>query len=236
MEVCVAVVCFFIGFFVAYNFGCKSKTPRWLKRMSIDNENLPIKKAHRQNDRAMQVRDHTMRLNEVAFLISKLQAYDNDTEVINTFIERIEVTIDKLTDAISGENDAWAGSLLKTFSRHLREVLNEAATNRIEFRTCTTHVEHLLSLLSSLNKNTWGFEINDHQVFELDRPRFVKSLAIMPWIADLLWESVINNVNIDYVGVEIASDTYEATYTITFDGNKMIRSTPLIDGEVRSED
>jgi hypothetical protein len=170
-----------------------------------------------------------MRLNEVTFLLSKLREYDNDTETINTIIERIGVLINKLSIAIASENEAWAGSLLTTFSRHLREILNESATNQIEFSTCTTHVEHLLSLLSCINKNSWGFEINDHQIFELDNSRFIRSLAIMPWITDILWDAVINNKPIDYVGVEISSDTYQATYSITFGGKEMKRSIPFIE-------
>lgn len=135
----------------------------------------------------MHVRNHTIRLNEVTFLLSKLREYDSDTETINTFIERIGVLIDKLNIAIASGNKAWASSLLTTFSRHLREILNESATNQIEFSTCTTHVEHLLSLLSSINKNSWGFEISDHKIFDMDNSRFIRSLAIMPWITDILW-------------------------------------------------
>ena len=156
--------------------------------------------------------------------------YDSDTETINTFIERIGVLIDKLNIAIASGNKAWAGSLLTTFSRHLREILNESATNQIEFSTCTTHVEHLLSLLSSINKNSWGFEISDHKIFDMDNSRYIRSLAIMPWITDILWEAVINDQPIDYVGIEISSDSYEATYTMKFGGKEMIRSIPFIEG------
>ena len=52
----------------------------------------------------------------------------------------------------------------------------------------------------------------------------------MPWITDILWEAVINDNRIDYVGIEISSDTYEATYTITFGGKEMKRSIPFIEG------
>lgn len=230
MEAVVAFILFVMGFFVALKFEPKIKYIGWFKLIKIAENKFFLKRARKQNERAMHVRDHTMRLNEVTFLLSKLREYDNDSETINTFIERIGVLIDKLNIAIASENEAWAGSLLTTFSRHLREILNESATNQIEFSTCTTHVEHLLSLLSSINKNSWGFEITDHKIFELDNSRFIRSLAIMPWVTDILWEAVINDKPIDYVGIEISSDTYEATYTITFGGKEMKRSIPFIEG------
>lgn len=229
MESFFALCLFLIGFLIAKKFEPRIKHIGWLKLIKITENRFFINKARQQNERAMHVRDHTMRLNEVTFLLSKLREYDNDTEIINTFIERIGVSIDKLNVAVSSKNEAWAGSLLTTFSRHLREILNEAVTHQIEFQTCTIHVEHLLSLLTSINKNSWGFEITDHQIFELDKPRHIRSLAIMPWITDILWEAVINDKPISYVGVEISSDTYKATYTIKFEEKIMTRSTPFID-------
>ena len=236
MEAFVALILFVIGFFVARKFEPKIKYLGWLKLIKIAENKFFLKRARKQNERAMHVRDHTMRLNEVTFLLSKLREYDNDTETINTFIERIGVSIDKLNIAITSGNEAWAGSLLTTFSRHLREILNESATNQIEFSTCTTHVEHLLSLLSSINKNSWGFEITDHKIFEMDNSRLIRSLAIMPWITDILWEAVINDKPINYVGIEISSDSYEATYTIKFEGKEMRRSIPFIEGIRENEE
>ncbi|MBT5147654.1 MAG: hypothetical protein HOM41_03765 [Flavobacteriales bacterium] len=236
MEAFVALILFVIGFIVARKFEPKIKYLGWLKLIKIAENKFFLKRARKQNERAMHVRDHTMRLNEVTFLLSKLREYDNDTETINTFIERIGVSIDKLNIAIASGNEAWAGSLLTTFSRHLREILNESATNQIEFSTCTTHVEHLLSLLSSINKNSWSFEISDHKIFEMDNSRFIRSLAIMPWVADILWEAVINDKPIDYVGIEISSDSYEATYTIKFEGKEMKRSLPFIEGIRENEE
>ena len=236
MEAFVALILFVIGFIVARKFEPKIKYLGWLKLIKIAENKFFLKRARKQNERAMHVRDHTMRLNEVTFLLSKLREYDRDTETINTFIERIGVSIDKLNIAIASGNEAWAGSLLTTFSRHLREILNESATNQIEFSTCTTHVEHLLSLLSSINKNSWSFEISDHKIFEMDNSRFIRSLAIMPWVADILWEAVINDKPIDYVGIEISSDSYEATYTIKFEGKEMKRSLPFIEGIRENEE
>jgi len=236
MEAFVALILFVIGFIVARKFEPKIKYLGWLKLIKIAENKFFLKRARKQNERAMHVRDHTMRLNEVTFLLSKLREYDNDTETINTFIERIGVSIDKLNIAIASGNEAWAGSLLTTFSRHLREILNESATNQIEFSTCTTHVEHLLSLLSSINKNSWSFEISDYKIFEMDNSRFIRSLAIMPWVADILWEAVINDKPIDYVGIEISSDSYEATYTIKFEGKEMKRSLPFIEGIRENEE
>ena len=236
MEAFVALILFVIGFIVARKFEPKIKYLGWLKLIKIAENKFFLKRARKQNERAMHVKDHTMRLNEVTFLLSKLREYDNDTETINTFIERIGVSIDKLNIAIASGNEAWAGSLLTTFSRHLREILNESATNKIEFSTCTTHVEHLLSLLSSINKNSWSFEISDHKIFEMDNSRFIRSLAIMPWVADILWEAVINDKPIDYVGIEISSDSYEATYTIKFEGKEMKRSLPFIEGIRENEE
>ncbi|MBT7651938.1 MAG: hypothetical protein HN563_01355 [Flavobacteriales bacterium] len=230
MKAFVALILFVIGFIVARKFEPKIKYLGWLKLIKIAENKFFLKRARKLNERAMHVRNHTMRLNEVTFLLSKLREYDSDTETINTFIERIGVLIDKLNIAIASGNKAWAGSLLTTFSRHLREILNESATNQIEFSTCTTHVEHLLSLLSSINKNSWGFEISDHKIFDMDNSRYIRSLAIMPWITDILWEAVINDQPIDYVGIEISSDSYEATYTMKFGGKEMIRSIPFIEG------
>ena len=48
-------------------------------------------------------------------------------------------------------------------------------------------------MLSSINKNSWGYEISDHKIFDMDNSRFIRSLAIMPWITDILWEAVIND-------------------------------------------
>lgn len=223
MKTIILLCLFVLGVFLAKVF--KSK-------INIAKNKIFIKTALKQNERAMKVRDHTMRLNEVTFLLSKLREYDNETEIINTFIHRIGISIDKLNAAIESGNEAWAGSLLTSFSRHLREVLNESALSKIEFSTCTMHVEHLLSLLTSINKNSWGFEIRDHGIIEFDNPRFIRSLAIMPWIADILWEAVVSEKPINYVGIEISSDTYNATYKVMFEGNEMKRSVPFLDGEI----
>jgi hypothetical protein len=223
MKTIILLCLFVLGVFLAKVF--KSK-------INIAKNKIFIKTARKQNERAMKVRDHTMRLNEVTFLLSKLREYDNETEIINTFIHRIGISIDKLNAAIESGNEAWAGSLLTSFSRHLREVLNESALSKIEFSTCTMHVEHLLSLLTSINKNSWGFEIRDHGIIEFDNPRFIRSLAIMPWIADILWEAVVSEKPINYVGIEISSDTYNATYKVMFEGNEMKRSVPFLDGEI----
>ena len=70
----------------------------------------------------------------------------------------------------------------------------------------------------------------------MDNSRFIRSLAIMPWVADILWEAVINDKPIDYVGIEISSDSYEATYTIKFEGKEMKRSLPFIEGIRENEE
>ena len=126
MKTIILLCLFVLGVFLAKVF--KSK-------INIAKNKIFIKTARKQNERAMKVRDHTMRLNEVTFLLSKLREYDNETEIINTFIHRIGISIDKLNAAIESGNEAWAGSLLTSFSRHLREVLNESALSKIEFST-----------------------------------------------------------------------------------------------------
>jgi hypothetical protein len=126
MKTIILLCLFILGVILAKVF--KSK-------INIAKNKIFIKTARKQNERAMKVRDHTMRLNEVTFLLSKLREYDNETEIINTFIHRIGISIDKLNAAIESGNEAWAGSLLTSFSRHLREVLNESALSKIEFST-----------------------------------------------------------------------------------------------------
>ena len=126
MKIIILLCLFILGVFLAKVF--KSK-------INIAKNKIFIKTARKQNERAMKVRDHTMRLNEVTFLLSKLREYDNETEIINTFIHRIGISIDKLNAAIESGNEAWAGLLLTSFSRHLREVLNESALSKIEFST-----------------------------------------------------------------------------------------------------
>ena len=100
MEAVVALILFVMGFLVARKFEPKIKYIGWFKLIKIAENKLFLKRARKQNERAMHVRDHTMRLNEVTFLLSKLREYDNDTETINTIIERIGILIDKLNSKI----------------------------------------------------------------------------------------------------------------------------------------
>ena len=73
MEAFVALILFVIGFILARKFEPKIKYLGWLKLIKIAENKFFLKRARKLNERAMQVRNHTMRLNEVTFLLSKLR-------------------------------------------------------------------------------------------------------------------------------------------------------------------
>ena len=177
--------------------------------------------------RLMNVRNHTMRLKELYSLRQRVSDFDRESESIDLSIVRLEITLDILHKIIDEGDENLAETLLTRFSKHLRQLLHECASNEIEISVSVEHVDCILALLCSLNHNKWSYEMNTDALAEIDLGRGVRSMTTSPWIFEKLWDSVLEEGVVNVVKLEISSDTYRVKYSLETNGSVHFYETKL---------
>ena len=177
--------------------------------------------------RLMNVRNHNMRLKELYSLKKRVSEFDRESESIDKSIYRLERILDVLHKFIVDGDEILAESILTRFSKHLRQLLHECASNNIEVSTNVEHLDCILGLLSSLNRNKSAFEIDTDGVAEIDLGRGVKSMTTSPWVFEKLWDLVISERIENGVNLEISSDTYTVKYKLETNGNSHFLETTI---------
>jgi hypothetical protein len=177
--------------------------------------------------RLMNVRNHNMRLKELYSLKKRVSEFDIESESIDKSIFRLERILDILHKFIVDGDEILAESILTRFSKHLRQLLHECASNNIEVSTNVEHLDCILGLLSSLNHNRWAFEIDTDGLAEIDLGRGVKSMTTSPWVFEKLWDLVISERIENGVNLEISSDTFTVKYKLETNGNSYFLETVI---------
>ena len=177
--------------------------------------------------RLMNVRNHNMRLKELYSLKKRVSEFDIESESIDKSIFRLERILDILHKFIVDGDEILAESILTRFSKHLRQLLHECASNNIEVSTNVEHLDCILGLLSSLNHNRWAFEIDTDGLAEIDLGRGVKSMTTSPWVFEKLWDLVISERIGNGVNLEISSDTFTVKYKLETNGNSYFLETVI---------
>ena len=106
--------------------------------------------------RLMNVRNHTMRLQELNSLRKRVD--DFDSAAIDQSIDRLEITLDILYKMIEDGDEILAETVLTRFSKHLRQLLHECASPEIEVSVHLEHLDCILALLCALNHNKWSMK------------------------------------------------------------------------------
>jgi len=177
--------------------------------------------------RLMNVRNHNMRLKELYSLKKRVSEFDIESESIDKSIFRLERILDILHKFIVDGDEILAESILTRFSKHLRQLLHECASNNIEVSTNVEHLDCILGLLSSVNHNRWAFEIDTDGLAEIDLGRGVKSMTTSPWVFEKLWDLVISERIGNGVNLEISSDTFTVKYKLETNGNSYFLETAI---------
>lgn len=177
--------------------------------------------------RLMNVRNHNMRLKELYSLKKRVSEFDRESASIDKSIYRLERILDILHKFIVDGDEILAESILTRFSKHLRQLLHECASNNIEVSTNVEHLDCILGLLSSLNHNRWAFEIDTDGLAEIDLGRGVKSMTTSPWVFEKLWDLVISERIGNGVNLEISSDTFTVKYKLETNGNSYFLETAI---------
>ena len=177
--------------------------------------------------RLMNVRNHNMRLKELYSLKKRVSEFDRESDSIDKSILRLERILDILHKFIVDGDEILAESILTRFSKHLRQLLHECASNNIEVSTNVEHLDCILGLLSSLNHNRWAFEIDTDGLAEIDLGRGVKSMTTSPWVFEKLWDLVISERIENGVNLEISSDTFTVKYKLETNGNSYFLETAI---------
>ena len=177
--------------------------------------------------RLMNVRNHNMRLKELYSLKKRVSEFDRESASIDKSIYRLERILDILHKFIVDGDEILAESILTRFSKHLRQLLHECASNNIEVSTNVEHLDCILGLLSSLNHNRWAFEIDTDGLAEIDLGRGVKSMTTSPWVFEKLWDLVISERIENGVNLEISSDTFTVKYKLETNGNSYFLETVI---------
>jgi hypothetical protein len=153
--------------------------------------------------------------------------FDRESDSIDKSILRLERILDILHKFIVDGDEILAESILTRFSKHLRQLLHECASNNIEVSTNVEHLDCILGLLSSLNHNRWAFEIDTDGLAEIDLGRGVKSMTTSPWVFEKLWDLVISERIENGVNLEISSDTFTVKYKLETNGNSYFLETVI---------
>ena len=177
--------------------------------------------------RLMNVRNHNMRIKELYSLKKRVSEFDRESESIDKSIFRLERILDILHKFIVDGDEILAESILTRFSKHLRQLLHECASNNIEVSTNVEHLDCILGLLSSLNHNRWAYEIDTDGLAEIDLGRGVKSMTTSPWVFEKLWDLVISERIENGVNLEISSDTYTVKFKLETNGNSYFLETAI---------
>ena len=164
--------------------------------------------------RLMNVRNHTMRLQELDSLRKRVDDFDNESAAIDQSIDRLEITLDILHKMIEDGDEKLAETVLTRFSKHLRQLLHECASPEIEVSVHLEHIDCILALLCALNHNKWSYEMTTDALADIDLGRCIKSMTTSPWIFEKLWDLVLNAGAENVVKLEISSDTYSVKYNL----------------------
>ena len=178
--------------------------------------------------RLMNVRNHTMRLKELYSLRKRIADFDRESEAIDKSIYRLEIILELLHSIIKEGDEILAETLLTRFSKHLRQLLHECASNEIEVSVNVEHIDCILALLCSLNYNKWSYEINTDSLADIDFGRTVKSMTTSPWIFEMLWDSVLKVGVENVVKLEIISDTYTVKYNLETNGSIYFQENKIL--------
>lgn len=176
-----------------------------------------------ERERKMQAANQTMRLHELNQLRLRLEDTNKQTQKLSSSVERLDIVLRKIEELIETDQLALAETLLSRFSKHLRQLLHEGAKNRILIREAFEYLECALSLMAAMSKHSWGFEINKDNFAEFDSNRDVKSLTLLPWLFDQLWEPSLSGEIKTSVQLIISSNTYDVDVELRFnDESKLI--------------
>ncbi|PCJ82233.1 MAG: hypothetical protein COA49_01680 [Bacteroidetes bacterium] len=220
LSIILSAIAGLVGYYLGSYFRKKSGLTETLIK-DIDSESAVLK------ERIMSVRNHTMRLTELAILKKRVDEFDGDSAVIDKSINRLEEILNTLELAIKSDNEKWADLLLTRFSKHLRQLLHEGASSRIEIDETCDHLESSLSLLSAMNQNTWAYEINTDRLNGFDKGRTIKSMSITPWVLETLWDCTKTSTISKTVNLEIISDTYEVLFLLKVNGKTYERKEEI---------
>jgi hypothetical protein len=168
--------------------------------------------------RLMNVRNHTMRLQELESLRKRVDDFDAESAAIDQSIDRLEITLDILHKMIEDGDEILAETVLTRFSKHLRQLLHECASPEIEVSVHLEHIDCILALLCALNHNKWSYEMTTEALADIDLGRGLKSMTTSPWIFEKLWDSVLNVGADNVVKLGIRSDTYSVKYNLESNG------------------
>lgn len=171
------------------------------------------------SERRMQARNQTMRLNELNLLRQRLDQTNNETESLRQSVDRLSIVLIEIEKLINEGNLALSETLLSRFSKHLRQLLHEGASNKILIREAFEYMESCLSLMAAMSKHSWAYEINKDSFAEIDNNRNVKSLVITPWVFNQVWDDCLEGKITTSVQVSISSDTYETALELSYNGD-----------------
>lgn len=210
LSMAISAIAGIVGYYLGYEYHRRRLNNTTEKESGSESDVI--------KERVMSVRNHTMRLTELASLKKMVEEFERDSEIIDLSINRLEVVLLKLQSAIESDDEAWSDSLLTRFSKHLRQLLHEGASSSIEIEETNGHLECALSLLSAMNHNTWAYEINLDRFNDFDKTRTIKSMSITPWVLEKLWDYTLKSTISKTVKLEVTSDTYEVLYRLKVNG------------------
>lgn len=126
---------------------------------------------------------------------------------------------------IEDGEEILAEAVLTRFSKHLRQLLHECASPKIEVSVHLEHIDCILALLCALNHNKWPYEINTDTLSDIDLGRSIKSMTISPWIFEKMGGLVQSVGAGNVVKLKICSDTYNVKYTLELNGKIYFHET-----------
>jgi uncharacterized protein YneF (UPF0154 family) len=181
-----------------------------------------------ESEKLMQVRNQTMRLSELNSLKNSLNVSNKETEALLKSKDRLEVILTQLEKKIDSNQMAISETLLTRFSKHLRHLLHEGASSRIQLSENIEYLEGSLALLTVINDYQWGFEINTDKIAPIDMGREVKSITLTPWLFEQMWGDVLDgNIN-KLVLLHLSTDTFELKAILKYSTKDVECKTELL--------
>jgi len=181
-----------------------------------------------ENERLMHVRNQTMRLSELNSLKNSLDVSKQETEALLKSKDRLEIILTLLEQKIESNQTAISETLLTRFSKHLRHLLHEGASSRIQLSENIEYLEGALALLTVMNNHKWGFEINTDNIAPIDMGRQVSSITLTPWLFEQMWEEVLEGSIEKLVVLDLSTDTYELSAVLKYSTKELEYRTALL--------
>ena len=181
-----------------------------------------------ENERLMHVRNQTMRLSELNSLKNSLDFSKKETEALLKSKDRLEIILTLLEQKIESNQTAISETLLTRFSKHLRHLLHEGASSRIQLSENIEYLEGALALLTVMNNHKWGFEINTDNIAPIDMGRQVSSITLTPWLFEQMWEEVLEGSIEKLVVLDLSTDTYELSAILKYSTKELEYRTALL--------